>query len=447
MQALKQISKLANSISPIWAQTEIEPRGTQLIVDPLMKGTLRFSRKLGTTLPIFVPQKQTALIEKLPPSTRRVRVIPLDWLSVRSIVSIGKEYFQIEDITGEYVQFYSNAVTNHDAEETVTLRAVPLVLLSTQAVRTTIVQVRTKYFIAPGDEVLSKTGIPANALSGSQVQEVEFLGTSGFNEYPYNYQLTLSKPLLSDEIYLTANPAYESKYCVLPTIPWTGTSMGMFAVDILSGELTETDDNISETLNIEVFDYLDNYLFSVAGKNSVISAVVTDSKSLLFWNPIAGTMSYDLDSNRAIAKLDEYGHFIINNKFNPPFRGQCSLRMTVDSTTSGLIRFKFNESTYQDFALSGGAGPQYVIITPPTDTDITEMRIVIRGSAGETVKISNWNPSVRVSKIKYTMVGTATKSNFWASSSLFAKPCFGNLDWLALRLDTGDYLNRGKLLL
>jgi len=135
MGRVRKIFDLANGKLPSYNSAFVKLRGIAHPLDVFLTGTLRFSRKVGSPLPIWLPDNQTTLSAAVSPTKSRIDVSDiLPWISPGSKLLIdGRAYVFVDDLlnSGSTISLTETLTVGYASGTTVDLYATPLELNGT----------------------------------------------------------------------------------------------------------------------------------------------------------------------------------------------------------------------------------------------------------------------------------------------------------------------------
>lgn len=121
-------------------------------------------------------------------------------------------------------------------------------------------------------------------------------------------------------------------------------------------------------------------------------------------------------------------------------------QMTPDQNC--LVRVRLYPNDFQDYNLTANVAGTIVVALNPTDDPIERIDLIINGSAGGEVLMTDWNINGnRVGAIQHEYVARVQGEHNYSSTTLMVKQLFQSLDDLKLKLDTDDRLDAGLLVL
>ena len=175
MGRVRKIANLANGKLPSYNSAFVKMRGIAHPLDVFLTGTLRFSRKVGSPLPIWLPDNQTSLSGAVTASQSLIKVTEvLSWIQPGSKLLLdGRLFVYVDDLLdeGKTISLTETLAFGFSDSTSVDLYAVPLELNGTFAPPSSVVAPVADDFVrglVPRGSVLavSDTNI---ALVGEQV--------------------------------------------------------------------------------------------------------------------------------------------------------------------------------------------------------------------------------------------------------------------------------------
>lgn len=135
MGRIRKIFDLANGKLPSYNSAFVKVRGIAHPLDTFLSGRLRFARKVGSPLPIWLPDNQTTLSAAVPPAKDRISVIDfVAWFKPGTKLLIdGRVFAYIDDILddGRTILLSEELLLGYPAGTTVDLYGHPLELNGT----------------------------------------------------------------------------------------------------------------------------------------------------------------------------------------------------------------------------------------------------------------------------------------------------------------------------
>lgn len=462
MGRLKELEKLINKIAPIYGNIHLLPRTLPFYQDTLLRGSMRFARRTGSTLAVINPDMVIPIASDVTALQQSIDLTYLtQWLSIGSIISIGPgfEYNLIDDIiaSDNRILLQYPLASSHTNSEKVLLYATPIYISSPTNINTNDVFVHSNYFMVNGDKIsLLRNSNLLNSVLDITVDLVEYLGDSGDPNYPFSYHLVIQERLpmnlgLDTPIYLRAYPAYRSQQIYYPTNPIGNNALGPSLIDYMSGMLND-EDPVGEVMSINASTSAGTYLIGSAissqtlPKNTPIAKTMIPSDFLLFWTLIKGNLQYGADTKVRTKCVD--GQFAINTEIIPNIPSGLQWSVAIDSDAVATVRIKWNKSgSFYDYPII--VGSQNIVVGPPsTDPIIDQIEIVIISSVADAeLKWGNWLSTETVNTFQFNLVSYATREAEWQSTGPILKSYFLTLDYVKLRYDNKQNYDGGSLYL
>lgn len=137
MGRVRKIADLANGKLPSYNSAFVKTRGIAHPLDVFLTGTLRFARKVGSPLPIWLPDNQTTLSSSVTSNQNRLNVTDvLSWIQPGSKLLLdGKSFVYVEDLLsdGKTISLTEETTLGYSEGTLLDLYAVPLELNGTFA--------------------------------------------------------------------------------------------------------------------------------------------------------------------------------------------------------------------------------------------------------------------------------------------------------------------------
>lgn len=445
------IEDLTNARTKFWSTSHIVPRGSPNFADLLLKGEVRFAKKLGNVLPGFVAENTTELSEDAFAGRSLIKISPqLSWMEIGFVLSIGPglELVEVDDIelSDGTISLTSNLISNHAVGDRVALYGGPISFISGYASGATTVQVRSQWRIVPGDFIsLTSTAGNLASLVDTRASVVTFLGTTVGGLY--NYELTLEKGIfrdvVTDEIlYLRCYPAYYSTQ--LPV----RVKRGLFLLDYLSGVLKHkvvTQETAAVTLWDEFGSILTGFDNTIFSKNAVVAYTDMPADALLFWDIVDGSVQWEGD--KFLGRANSDGRFRIATRMIPKIPAsddypKWSIPLYARGSSPVYFSVIFNPGEVQkDISLAPG-NQYYLDVNGSVFNDIEEINVSFSGAADSEVLISDWAATGgRATQVQYSVMADVLGGELWQSLSLQLKPLFQTLDDIRFRFDFSTFNN------
>lgn len=449
---LRDIETLANDIAKDYTNLHLVVRGTPTFCDQNLRGSIRFAQRQGNFLPVIAPDNSTNLAaDVVPPiDTLTLGRIPTAFTTLGAVLTIGpgRELVEVVDVDTirSTIRTAADIVGTHAAGTQVDLYGVPVSIIGNQAQADTVIQLRSDSIVVIGDEIaIATTPDLLSSTVPTRVTYALFLGMT--IDGRYNYEVTLAeglaRSLVNDEtILLRAQPGYES----LPTR--VNQVRGPFLIDFVSGPFFEATE-IDEYLNVQLLNALGSPLTGYdapvsVGKNFPVTNVPVAADSMLFWNVVRGSVSFE--SNRFIAVTDTDGRFLLSTELVPSFPAGSEWEVPVEANDTTLLRVRFEPNAYRDVSLVNGIVTRMRIGAAGSEEDATRIEIAIHTQRpGSRVWFNDWlTTTSAVASLVYQVTSTAYGTNVWQAGSLMLKPYFLTLDQIRARYDFTGY-DRGAV--
>lgn len=460
MGRIRQIEDTINATLSAFSHVKVIPRGLPYFVDSLLRGSVRFAKRIGSNIAMVKPDNTFRLASDISVSSRQVFLAqPSEWVTIDSLISLGpeKELQQVSDIIDNQVVLVDPTGRSYTAmDDRVLLYATPLEVAIDAPAGATTVSVRTHFPLVNGDvfAYLATSGF-IQSFTEIKVSVSIIGGTTSDPYYNQLYQLQLSAPigrqLLTNEIvYIRAYPAYFSQPIVVPNSILSTEPLGPFLLDHLSGNLLEGSPFV-ETFAIKTLNKAGaflagtNYSYQTVENNHLIMDRPVAAHVPLFWDLAEGTMRFT--PNRVVMRVNEDGKFAVGYKCIPALDGNHSWRISIKSNENCTIRFIFYPNAPQEFTLTAGGSLTTTISIPANTDPIDRLEININADSSQgEIQISDWTPiQSNVDKVQYTLLIEATGIATYLSSGLILKPFFLTSDLLKTRYDQGSNYDGGKV--
>lgn len=449
---IQKLFNLINSKLPSYNSAFLKVRGVAIPLDLFLRGYIRFGRKLGGVLPIWIPHNTTELAKSASVVDDTLEFTEaLSWMVTGSRIRLADKFImQIDDLLddGLTATLTDTLFTDLDAGATVELYANPLEVVGTFPNPVTTFVVKSDYKIYKGDSIVYE-------LFEFPVESVTFVST--LSDGRYEYQITIGDGGINDtihdgsttEVYLRAYPAYESSSLVLPYIPNTISSeIGPFLFDRVSGTFY-TDLDVEEIDLISTYDQSGNLLATYDGsKNFLFYRVNIPADSFLFWDKLRGSINWMKDTQSFRAVSDSEGKFHLKYKCVPIIEpGQITswqIKVTPVVTTRMVVELEPNAG--QSFDLTAGVQNTVTVSFPSTSDPIEYIHLLFDTTYGEQeILMKDWGlDTTAVKSISHVTIAKAA-GRTWASSSAYAKPLWFRLAYLNSRTDLQSSLDGGLL--
>jgi hypothetical protein len=415
MARLQKIFEVINSKLPSYNSAFTKLRGLAIPADPILRGKLRFAKKIGFPSPIWMP-------DNLSSSSKAATIVndylylndALDWAVIGAKVRISDHFImEISDIAEDGIKliFTETLPVNVDINSNVELYSVPIEVVgdyTTTPIVTPIV-VKSDYRIYVGDGIIYDT-------FSYNVDSIIFSGT--LLDGRYEYQLTLDGSIpdaltdgSTDQLYLRTYPAYESEKIIIPTISNVDSSIndiGPFLYDRVSG-VFYTDVDVEELDNINLYTQEQLLITTVndCGKNFAVLGKDIAADTFLFWDLLRGKLNWDDSDSTFKVTTDDEGVFHLHYKCVPTLEpGQITgwlakvtptinTRMSVELEPSS--RQTVGPNSPQVWDLIGGSESTVNISFPSNALPIEHFHIIFKISPSVlNIQESTFNSPIEI---------------------------------------------------
>jgi len=465
MGILRKIEEGIVNNSPIWSNLKINLRGYPLYVDPVLKGTSRFSRKTGATVGLVNPEVAARTSSLIQVNSRSVYTDkPMNWLILGAIVQVAEvEKFTVRDysLSTNLIEFVEQSKLEHPISSDIFLWAVPIITAASAIIGDSTFEVRSKHPLILNDVLAykSRTGTFINVFEETNIIGLEELNPTT-HEYPYSYQVTidvpLKKSLLAEEVfYLRAYPAYFSPILKIPKFLRSVNQVGPHLLDWTSGRITLGDlsakTEVDEFVAIQPYDRFkdkivqDPYLIN---KNHSVSNMGISADTFLFWKKIAGTMKYT--PNGTLGVCNDEGKFGMFQRLHPPMPN-ANWRIPVNVEDETILRIHLLPGDdYVEFTIAPSSSATVILdssVDFPNLTEIEGILVTISSAANSTVEFKQWEPTItpQVDRYRFHIMAKTTKEAEWLSTSLIVKPYFYTRDFILSKHDVNDKHDAGVI--
>lgn len=301
-----RVRDVINQAAPTFSTAAVSNRGLAHFVDPSVTGLTRFMQKAGYPFSLLTPQMSALLTETAAAGTQVVTIEGvrlLDWL----IPGMGVSFELLEDAVVDTVTdlgdglveiaLTSNLTSTHATGSRFRIRDFPVQapLGAEQgdgALGAPAVEILSPFILVPGD-VLTIDGATFTLSSAEQ---------TGVSAAGYTYEIKLNDidgfPELSssDDIIVTAKPAYQSEILTVPQAVIRSLTVGPVAVDWVSGPMVADyfPDPESEVY-IEEFDAANVQTVAprLVPKNDTLLRFRIRRDQMLFWKAAEGGVNWN----------------------------------------------------------------------------------------------------------------------------------------------------------
>ncbi len=454
-------------VLPSYRAGIVRPRGLVIPLDPWLRGSLRWSRKLGGGAAVWRPDTRMRLDDATGASEQifYVNLIP-DSLVIGTIIEVSPTFkspvidFDTQDFTltvgvglpkakaaGEYIKVWGWPVTVEGGR----LKGATLIRVSTpstlQLTRGDRLQIPVN---AEAEDPYSFT-TQHNVASASFVEE----DAEGF-KYDLELEAGLARDVASsEECYMRAFPAYFSGRVPIPDYSAAYMKLvGPFLIDYMSGPLV-IDTKVEEFTSARRYRADRDPLTPMlpADHNGQINSMPIKAEQMLFWKKIRGTINHD--GVNTVCTCDDEGLFRLIEHLRPTMRvptdlyatGTISCIPTADIANNegfdifdgyNTVRFEYKVNPFFTPA------PSKTVIDISSAADATEVAtltaLAIINSvlqlsvtyAGKVVNLVHNEPGIIGNNV---ISESVTDTDFWVSGMAGGG---GGLRWMTVVTSTHD---------
>ena len=454
MTLIERIEDLVQKVAPLWTNVHIVPRGAPRMLDPQLRGSVRFCQRLGSYLPNLQPQNRFQLTASAEQDSQLLKLDQVtDGLKPGNLLMVGNDLQEILDCDRQLltVQTTTKLKTNHAAAEAVQLFGEQLRIVGPVTAGTKDIQVRGRYKVLPGDTVwIQADSTLLRSGTDYKVVAITTQYTASLDLWNSSIQLDIGIPrdmAIDDLLYLRGYPGYLSGVIDVPVDSRAATPLGPFVVDYVSGRLADGQD-VKETLSLQRFQYDGTAIDAqpvIVGKNHPVTNVAIHQSSFLFFRRYLGTLTYRDD--RLIMRNDASGRCQIWVELVPGLVGPVTWRSTVRfvSGDTNNVFVQFWPAVQQFVGGDNGGNSQLLSFQMPTG-EANRITITTVGPPFAEIEMGQWTPTVETTAIQYGLQAEAVGPARWQAGSLQMKPMFRIRNELATKLDFTK-LDSGSLLL
>lgn len=418
MGVRRRIFELINGKLPSWASGTLRYEGVVVPIDTELRGRVRFAKRLGHPLPVWVVDTSTVLVADANTYSTYLDVEPNQWMTIGSRIRLDHRYdVVVSDITNNGSRLHLS--TPIDAPfftgTDVTLFSYPVTVSGTYVAPVTYFVVHSYYPIYRGDVmVFSK-------FHEVEIADVQRTGTA--DDGRNVYAITLTAPVLDDlvdeaTLSLRAYPAYESNVQLLPT-------NSLFVFDRLSGVFYEDMEDVREVDTVTLRDDASEPILVLDGKKNLpvyIAPIPPDI--LLFGRRWQGRIKWDATRQCVVMIPNENNRAYLEYTFSVPLEpGQLSgWTWTVEATQAARIVITLPPGNKVVTDLLANVSHT---INVPMPTDVTrgiQIRVYAEDPTTE-VRIRSVDPqaSLPVRTLSYTTVAHVSGPWLWGSTGALIK--------------------------
>lgn len=425
----------------------VRPRGLVIPLDPWLRGTLRWARKIGGGAAVWRPDTRMRLEQGTGAGERvfYVNLIP-DSLIIGAIIEVSPTFkstvidFDTTDftitvgvalpkarLTGQYLRVWGWPVTVEGGRS----KGATLIRVTTPS---TLQLARGDRLQVPVDPEADQ---PYFFTTQHNVSKASFVEEDSEG---YKYDLTLENALARDvasreECYMRAFPAYFSRRVTIPDFSAAFLKVvGPFLLDYMSGPLV-VDTKVEEFVSARTYradrDPLTPMLPS--DHNGQINQMPVKAEQMLFWNKVRGIINHD--GVKTLCTCDEEGLFRVIERMRPTMKVPTDLYATGVISCVPTAKLQNNEgfdifdgynTVRFEYKVNGAFIPApgktaIDISTFTTDTEVaTATALAIINSvlalsvtyAGKVVNLVNEEPGIIGNNV---ISESVTDPDFWVS--------------------------------
>lgn len=438
MGARRRLFDLINGKLPSWGSATVRYEGFVSVLDTELDGTVRFAKKLGHPLPVWVVDNTTTISANTTTSASYIDVVANPWIKPLSRIRIDGRYdVTVSDVSSDGTRIYlpSRLETEFFVGTEVELFYHPVTVIGNYAAPLTTFVVHSDYTMYRGDVLV---------LSNTHEVELSSAVKTGMSpDGKYVYLVTLSEPQevsAFDQgiLGLRAYPAYESSVLLTPNQP--------FVWDRLSGVFYEDMEDVREVDTIILRDDASDELLTLnSGKNTHIYRTPVPVDALLFGRRMEGVVKWDSVRKCVVLSASDLNLGYLRYPFAPPWvAGQAyGWVLTVEAT--GNAKFLAQLGEQSPVVTDIASGTTYTITVPLTQ-DVSELHLKVNADPSVQVYIRSWNlaSDVPVRTVSHTTVAHVAGPWLWGSTGSIAKRAL-RLSDVTARVDLGGALSSGYL--
>jgi len=369
--AINEIKDVLNHSLHHLASGYVRPRGLLVPIDPWMRGTLRWARKVGGQGSVWRPDNLLWLTKTTGKGeyTFWVDHIPSSMLLGTILLASPTDKLIVSDWDSTDLTLTVTAEIGQRAESGTSLAVWgwPATIEGGFAAGVNQLLVTSEVFLGHGDQLEIPVGTETNDWKytiGYVPTDVSFLKETSEG---YRYSLTLPSATAraldsGDIVYFRAYPGYFSGKIPLPNYSAEYIKLiGPFLLDWLSGPLTK-DTRGTEFFRVKQYraDRDPITPFIIGSHNSQVNRMPIRSGQMLLWRKINGTINHQ--DNLLLCTCDDDGHFRLVETLTPPMAVPAYFAVgaiqaverytisnneyfTVNDGNGTTVNFEFMEST------------------------------------------------------------------------------------------------------
>lgn len=325
--AINEIKDILNHSLHHLASGYVRPRGLLVPIDPWVRGTLRWARKVGAQGSVWRPDTVIWLTADTGTGeyTFYVDHVPASMLIGSILLAGPTEKLLVGDWDTVDLTITTTTVTSKRATkgQSISVWGWPCTVEGGASAGANQITVTSELFVGYGDKLEIPVGTDTDDwkyTTSYQPSDVAFLKETATG---YRYLLTLPTGLTravagSETVYFRAYPAYFSGKISLPNFSAEYIKVvGPFLLDWLSGPLT-TDTRGTEYFRVKQFRADRDPLtpFVIGEHNAQVNRMPIRADQMLFWRKVTGTLNHQ--DSRTLCTCDSDGYFRIVETLTPP---------------------------------------------------------------------------------------------------------------------------------
>lgn len=416
----------------ISTQSPLEPyvHGSFRPVDPMLSGTTRFGKKIGTTEVILLEDTDMVLANNATTGSAAIQTTSkisdvitgsLFKLPDTSLVRLYNPEHHVSNVETYWtwsVDSETPLLTTYVAGSKLSVYGHPVTVLSGL---NNEVQIRSTVPVMPGDHIIPVSSSPIGLIEG---QPVEILSIDNHTIIPgavpiNSYKCTIDtrlKHLIVDpdvKVYLRANTGYISNL-----IPATDIN-GVFLLDCVSGiTLGDRTEDVTITLNTHQADYTINKSYQDVPKNTPVVLGVVSA---------ADFVTGSVDRGRLVPNIDK-SLYSVNDA-----SGLCGFGYEFCQTLNPGIKLKVLGQEGTEIRVTTSLGTTLYTLgataaTIDLSNDVIDYVLFrITGVANGTLLWTSLPLTEDNSFISYSIVSRTNQQENWSGSGLILKPVMSSI--------------------
>lgn len=437
MGVRRRIFELVNSKMPSWGSARLRYEGIVNVMDTNLTGTVRFAKKLGQPLPVWVVDTSTTTIAASYPSSTYLDVVANSWFQPGSRLRLAGRYdVYVSDISGDGSRVHLQAPlgASFDAGTEVTLWDVPVTVSGTYAGPVTQFVLHSLYGIYRGDSIVfdsfHELEVASAVLSNTTPE--------GLGVYLVTltepYALTLTEGLV---LGLRAFPAYASPKMLAPY-------RQPFVYDRVSGVFYEDMDDIREVDTVTLHDDFGTPIVTMDGyKNMPVIRSSVPVDMLLFGKRMEGTVKWDATKSAVVFIPGDRGRAYLRYPVAPSWPTGEITSWTLEVEATAAAKFSITLAPGNKVLVPVDASGVYTITVPMPASAVTEIQIKVFADPGVEVRLRSWSATGTAARmISHTTVARVSGPWLWGSTGALSKRNL-RLDDVLLTADDSGVLTSG----